>query len=392
MQKLLICMAASFGASAALAQSLPSPIFNNVTVNGAIKAPELPNLSSSVEGTGTPGLDGAHWMIFHAPSTVADASNASLRVQRSASYPNSGETGTAKAIWGLGYTSPVGSFDEWTITGELHNQTDATLGTPSGGGSPENVAVNGTAFKSFASGFSYGAHEISPTWGGNFVCNDQTGVVSPWNACIGTEIDNYYVGGVGPDTHNSRVGLQIAWGGQGTPLATDHVAYGILMGGNSIGVMDHALYFGGAGTYGIGLDFSGASFATAPVFLAGGQKIVFDGSTTGTYNWALSDIAGTMALRYGSTNGMTLDSYGNFNATGAIASSAAVSANGSVTAGTTLNSTGNANIGGNVNLSGGNKITFDWSGTTYNWALSDISGTMALQYGGANRWTTRLIW
>ena len=105
MQKLLICMAASFGASAALAQNLPSPVFNNVTVNGAIKAPELPNLSSSVEGTGTPGLDGAHWMIFHAPSTVADASNASLRVQRSASYPNSGETGTAKAIWGLGYTS-----------------------------------------------------------------------------------------------------------------------------------------------------------------------------------------------------------------------------------------------------------------------------------------------
>ena len=58
MQKLLICLAALFGASAALAQNLPSPVFKNLTVNGTITAPEFPNLSSNVEGTGVPGLDG----------------------------------------------------------------------------------------------------------------------------------------------------------------------------------------------------------------------------------------------------------------------------------------------------------------------------------------------
>jgi hypothetical protein len=44
------------------------------------------------------------------------------------------------------------------------------------------------------------------------------------------------------------------------------------------------------------------------------------------------DISGTMALRYGATNGFTLDSSGNLTATGSIASSANISASGSVTA------------------------------------------------------------
>jgi hypothetical protein len=92
----------------------------------------------------------------------------------------------------------------------------------------------------------------------------------------------------------------------------------------------------------LGLDFSGSTFTTAPVFLAGGQKVVFDGTSGGTYNWALSDIAGTMALRYGPTNGMTLDSSGNFNTTGNIASSSSIVANGSVTASDFYGNSGSA--------------------------------------------------
>jgi len=322
-------------------------------------------VSPSVEGTGRQGVDGNTFFVYQAPATVAEAVNQTLRVQRSASYPNSSGSvsGTAQAIWGLDFTSPTGSLYEWAITGQLYNQTGASLGSGA-----QNVAVNGTAFKQFKPGYNYGSDQISPTWGGNFVCNDLTGTVNPTSACIGVEIDNYFQSGVGTDANANRVVLQLAWGAGGAPetLGTDHIGAGILFGGNGAATMDNALKFGGGGAYGIGLNFSGATFNTAPVFLGQGQKLVFDGTTAGTYNWALSDVFGTMALQYDGVNALTVDASGNVNAPGNLVSSANITANGAIRGATVQAST--------FNLGGG-------------WTASNISGTVALQYGGANKLT-----
>lgn len=268
---------------------------------------QLPHLTSNVEGQNLPGLDGTPWFIYHAPASSSDGANASLRVQRDATYSGGSSGGTVKTIWGLGTTSPTSLYYEWVITGELHNQTDGSMAA-------QNVAVNGTAFKQFLGGYTYTSGQVGATWGGNFVCNDQTGYVNPTYGCVGTEIDNYFNPGVGTDNNAQRVVLQLAYGsGTGSPaLSTDHVGIGVLIGSaNGSAVLDRAFKFSSGGSYGIGLDFSFGTFNTAPIFMAPGQKIVFDGTTSGTYNWAESDISGTMAWTYGGANRMTLDNTGS---------------------------------------------------------------------------------
>lgn len=319
--------------SGSLGQGVTPLTLSREPVPGAAAAKNLgvSGFSSNVEGTGRQGVDNNTFFVYQAPSSVTDATKQTLRVQRSASYPNSYPSvqGTAQTIWGLESTSPVGSLYEWTITGELHNETGAMLGSGA-----QNIAVNGTAFKQFQSGYNYAGDQIGPTWGGNFVCNDLTGTVNPTSSCIGTEIDNYFQPGSGADVHANRVVLQLAWGtGGASPLATDHIGTGILMGGNGLAVMDNAIKFTGGGAYDIGLNFSGATFQTAPIFLGQGQKIVFDGGTSGTYNWVISDIFGTMALQYGGSNRLTVDSSGNVNATNNLSSSANIMANGTVKTG-----------------------------------------------------------
>lgn len=337
-------------------------------------------LSSSVEGTGVQGIDGNTFFIYQAPSTVAQALNQTLRVQRSASYPSSiGVTaGTAQTIWALDYTSPTGSLYEWPITSQMYNQTDSAQGA-------QNVAVVGYGNKQFKPGATYPSGEIGATWGANFSCNDMTGVVHPQNACIGAEIDNDFLAGVGADPNRERVVLQLAWGGGaggGDPTSTDHIGVGIMFGANGSPVMDNALLFGGSGAYGIGLNFSGATFNTAPVFLGLGQKIVFDGTTSGTFNWALSDIAGTMALTFGGITKFTVDQSGDEFSAGSLTSAANISANGTVTGGNLVAT--NAISGPTLTATTVNAATVSLGG---GWTASNIAGVVALQYNGSTKFT-----
>ncbi len=176
---------------------------------------------------------------------------------------------------------------------------------------------------------------VGASWGLNASCEDDTVDFDPIAGCLGAEIDVSATTAM-TDANRQRVGLQIAAGG---PTGS-HIGRGLLMGTNGATFIDRGFEINGA--YMLGLDFSGSTFTTAPVFLAGGQKVVFDGTAAGTYSWALSDISGTMALRYGATNGMTLDLSGNLNATGSIASSASIAAAGSVTASDLYGNSGSA--------------------------------------------------
>lgn len=380
----------ALASSKAGAQTLPSPAL----ANGAITAPMLASgaaalnlgwvgTTANVEGTGVQGIDGQPFFIYQAPSTPTQAAQAALRVQRNATYTGGYSGGTVKTIWAYATTSPNGLFYEWPITGEMHNQTDSSMNA-------QNVAVNGTAFKEFNAGHVYASGEVGATWGGNFACNDNTGAVSPHNSCIGAEIDNAFLAGAGADPHRQRVVLQLAWGTTGGVAASlnDHIGTGILMGFNSTTTMDNAIFLSGAngGVYNIGINFAGGSFSTAPLYLGIGQKIIFDGTTDALgnmngYNWALSDIFGTMAFTFGGRNTFTIDPSGNAFAAGNISTASTITG-GNVTALSTVSAptiTGTTVTGTTVNAG-----SLGFGGT---WVLSNITGTMAFTFGGSLAFT-----
>lgn len=210
-----------------------------------------------VSGVVPAGYNGTYVVTSTLPGQIAYANTTTGAMTQAGTVRDTTQGGTVKALWVLSHTSPTGALYEWPITSEMHNQTGASLGHGA-----QNVAINGTAFKEFKAGFNYGTDQIGPTWGGNFACNDSTGSTAPTNSCIGAEIDTSWVSGTGADTHKSRVGLQIAWGANGSPTSNtgDHAAYGILMGPNDGSTMDNAIELNSVhGSYGNIMDVSTAN-------------------------------------------------------------------------------------------------------------------------------------
>ena len=251
----------------------------------------LPGLSPSVASTGVPGLDiPSGWFVYQRPGSFQQL--AAFRVQREVPASGAGAAvpGTYKGIWGITYTAPNGVGYEWAITGEVRNRT---LGTTAA----QNVAVNGTVFKEIGAV----AGQIGPSWGGNFNCTDTTQQVDPIHSCIGAEL-NSSTNASGTDKNKQRVGLQIAMTSY-TPSTGAHFGYGILMGPGPNDVVDRGIAMTAA--YDIGLDTTGATFSTAPIYLGGGQRIVFDGSSAGTYSRSLRYDGGSASWAYETISGGT---------------------------------------------------------------------------------------
>jgi len=114
----------------------------NTIIGGTLTNAALPGLSTSVQGTGLPGLDGGSLFIYQAPATTAAAVQNDLRLQRSAAYTNnyaitaaSGNGTTAT----FSYTGPAITIgDTISVTGEQpfgYNGscvvTASVVGTPS---------------------------------------------------------------------------------------------------------------------------------------------------------------------------------------------------------------------------------------------------------------------
>jgi len=84
--------------------------------------PGLPNLTTSVEGTGLSGLDDASWVIYQAAATLSEGLNPALRVQRDSTFTDSyaisaaSGNGTTATFSYTGPAIPVG--DTIIITGE----------------------------------------------------------------------------------------------------------------------------------------------------------------------------------------------------------------------------------------------------------------------------------
>jgi hypothetical protein len=224
--------------------------------------------------------------LSYTQPTSTSVNQGVFQVQRTANYTG-GPVGDLNAIFAVTTVGQNVTNFEWAILGQVNNSA-------AGG---QNVAVDGTAFKEIT------AYQVGPTWGGNFVCQDLNAAPNPTASCIGAELDNYVSTGAGTDTGKQRVGLQIAWGhaGAGSPSSGDHIGLGILMGSHDATVMDRAISMAGSGGYGIGVDFTQATFSIAPIYLAAGQQIVFDGNSTGAFNRDLFFTTGVLV--YHTQNG-----------------------------------------------------------------------------------------
>lgn len=280
----------------------------------------FPTAASNIAGSGLNGINGGTFFAYDAPS--AFTSNPGVRVQRNIfSSTGAGISGnTYKALWVLTRTNPSSPGYEWAGTFEQHNQTSGTTAA-------ENVALNATAFLE-ANGIS----QIGATWGSNFVVDDREGIVDPSFPRLGSEIDNFCLKAGGTDATRNRVLVQLAFGAtDGTPSAGTplHFGRGLLFGANTANtILDRLIEVAGAGTYGIGLDTTKVTFSGPVLMMGSGQRIAFDGNSSGAFNRSLYWLTGTLA--YQTQNGivMSVTDTGLMSITGGLGINGALSVGG----------------------------------------------------------------
>lgn len=268
----------------------------NSTVIANIVNDALPNLSKSVQGTGVPGLDGGHWMIWNNQTGPTFDPVPTLRIDRNASPSVVAGTpaNTYQAVKINGTAGVNNQGYEWPLTVEMHNYSLASLNA-------ENVAINGTAWLE-----NNGVGETGKTWAANFNVSDKTTTVNPTKGRVALELDTYADPAGSTDNNRARVGLQIAVGthngvapSAGTPL---HIGRGFLVGANQANViMDRLMEVSGLGTYDIGIDTTAATFTKPVLFMKEAQRIALDGNTSGAYARSLRYDAGQFV--YNSQNG-----------------------------------------------------------------------------------------
>lgn len=286
-------------------------IGGNHTVTGNIVNTALPNLSKSVQGTGVPGLDQAHWMIWNSQTDPTFDPVPTLRIDRNASPSVVAGTpaNTYQAVKINGTAGVNNQGYEWPLTVEMHNFSLASLNS-------ENVAINGTAWLE-----ANGVGETGKTWGANFNVSDKTTTVSPTKGRVALELDNYAHPSGGADGNRARVGLQIAVGtydgsAPGTAL---HFGRGILVGANQSNiVMDRLMEVSGSGSYDIGIDTTAATFTKPVLFMKEAQAISFDGNSSGVFSRSLFYQTGSLAYKVSSNVVFTISDVGVVSASGNI--------------------------------------------------------------------------
>jgi hypothetical protein len=245
----------------------------------------FPGLTTNVEATNVPGLDGAHWFIYNAPSILDTVDT--LRVDRSPSYSGGTPGDTYSAIWGNCSVGNGVADYEWCAQFTLVNA--ATGG--------QNVALAAYATKLSGAG---------PTFGVNFNLTDTSGAADP-SSGLTNEFD---IAGNGTDANTQRIAANFVVSKYGS--GADAHASAISFSPAASGIFDNGTIYR-AGNYGVGENFSAGTFLVASLFLGPGQKIALDGSGT-TYNRYLEYTAGTFeyvtedgqAMQIGDAGNMTL--------------------------------------------------------------------------------------
>ena len=290
--------------------STTTTISGLLTVNGftPITSAHVPNPSTNVQGTtGVPGIDGGHWMIWNSPVSWDD--KITLRIDRHISDGSGGiAANTYSALWALGTSPVVGEGYEWLAKFELHNRTANTSGA-------QNLAMNATAF------LEDETIQVGKTWGANLVVHDLQGSVNPTQGRVGVEVDNYCAADGSTDNNRARCGIQLAFGtgdntvpSPGTPL---HFGRGFLVGSNNANIIcDRLFEISGNGSFDIGFDSSAATFTKPVYFMGQGQRIAFDGNSSGAYNRSLRYDSGQWAYETQNGDVFKVDDNGNTDSSG----------------------------------------------------------------------------
>ncbi|MEI3850034.1 MULTISPECIES: hypothetical protein [unclassified Ensifer] len=267
----------------------------------------LPNLSASVQSSGTPGLDNSNWFIWNKKPSFD--SQSTLRVDRHVIDGSGGiDTFTYSALWVLATSAPTGAGYEWAHKVEFHNKTAKTSAA-------QNLAFNATTF------IDNEAVEVGRTWSSNLNIDDRQGVPNPTLGRVAVEIDNYCLPTGGGDTNRARVGIQLAFGvgtnetpSAGNPL---HFGRGFLIGHNQANVIvDRLMEVSGPGSYEIGFDTSAATFTKPVLFMAENQRIAFDGNTAGGHNRSLRYQSGYLVYETNTGQAFRFADNGNLYITG----------------------------------------------------------------------------
>lgn len=352
------------------------------TRTGAVSLTNDDVISSFVS---TPVTKNIIWNTDIPGSTNATA-NSSIYIQRRADYTG-GPSGVASALYIDTYT-PTGTHTtfEWALTGVLHSRSIVSGGGE--GSSPQNVGINGTAFREAGN---------APIWAGNFASYHTAGEYSSASGEMhGIETS---VGGNGIDTERKTIGAYVvaqyrgevagpgvfsAWTGIYVGHGSGGPAYfrvGITnAAGTSIGYADE-------GSHVVGIDLATSTNSEAAIRLKANDKIAFEGTSQ-------------IAMRYNSSNGrleflngtsgrgyINVSSGANVDLAGGDSSDYATLATNQTFTGTkSFSSTVYTNAGivsnGNI-VVGSNTVAWAGSGNIYSTAGS-LSGYLRIQIDGGN--------
>ena len=210
---------------------------------------KLPGLSSSVAGTGIPGLSGGLWFIYNTPNTVPTYI-AGFRTQFDPDYTGGAAGVVRNGHWNL---CSVGAGVADYIWCGLDTLTNSATGG-------QNVARYFKAIKKSGAG---------PTWGFVSEMVDDSGNANP-AASLTNEIDLTVNG---TDNSFQRVGINFVASTYGAG-ATGHVGRGLMFSSAGGAIWDNLI--GGPANVGNGLNTSGFTLTGAAVLLGSGQKIGFE--------------------------------------------------------------------------------------------------------------------
>jgi hypothetical protein len=223
------------------------------------------------------------------PGAVNATANSSIYLQRNASYTG-GPSGVVSALY-IDTFTPTGTHTsfEWGLTSALYSRS-----VVSGGGEgavPQNVAINGTAFRTAGN---------APIWAGNFPAYHTMGTYGSGSGEMhGIETS---VGGNGVDPGEATIGMYVlpqlrsevagpgyfeAWTGVLVSNGTGGLSYfrnGITNQAGSVrGYFDR-------GTHAVAIDLASSTNTEAAIRIKAGDAIAFEGT-------------GVMKMRYNSSNG-----------------------------------------------------------------------------------------
>ena len=221
----------------------------------------FPGLTTNVESTGIPGLDGGSnavsWMIYSHPSTV-DSQVAAFRVDRHPTYTGGSPSTVRSAIW-----------NNCTINIGVATLEWCGLDTAA------NYAAGGQNVARYTQMWSYGS--AGPSWALVTEMRDMSNLADPPGPRVSQEADVF---GNGTDANLNRIGLNIV-GGKGVPGGASMNAFAAMWVSPANGNTGEVHWHNGINLSGVidnAINLANATIGGTAILLPESGAIAFDAS------------------------------------------------------------------------------------------------------------------